>query len=462
MKYYLAIDIGASSGRHILGYIQGGKLCMEEIYRFENHVTPQNGHLCWDIEHLTNEVIEGLCQCKKLGKIPSTIGIDTWGVDYVLLDKNGNRIDPVYAYRDDRTQKTIPLVEEILPFSTLYSITGIQKQPFNTIYQLYDDLKEGRLEHAEDFLMIPDYLGYVLTGEKKHEYTNATTTGMLDAKTYTWSKDIISKLGIPSHLFKEISFPEEKVGNLKEEIAKQVGFQSEVILVASHDTGSAVLAYPSSEDEIYLSSGTWSLIGVENQNPILTKQSMESNFTNEGGAYKAYRYLKNIMGSWMLQNIRKETMQELGKKVSFAEMIALARTSSFKGIMNVNEHKFLSPTSMIEAVRSSFPNQELSLADVLSAVYHSLANEYKNAVEEIEKICDKEFHKIFIFGGGCQDLHLDELTKEYTKKRVFIGPIEATAIGNILVQLLKDQVVNDVKEARDLVYNSFEIKEVTK
>lgn len=460
MTYYLAIDIGASSGRHILGRMEDGKLVMEEIYRFENFVTKKDGHLCWDIDHLVNEVLEGLKMCKKLNKIPATIGIDTWGVDYVLLDQEGKRIEPVYAYRDDRTHDVIKEVEDKISFEELYSITGIQKQPFNTIYQLCTDKKAHRLDYANDFLMIPDYLAYVLTGEKKHEYTNASTTGMLDAKTFTWSKEIIHRLDLPKHLFKEIRFPETEVGSFKEEIVKELGFDTKVILVATHDTGSAVLAYPSTEDEIYISSGTWSLMGVENQGPILTKDSQERNFTNEGGAYKAYRYLKNIMGSWMLQNIRKEYQKEQDRKVTFPEMIALAKTSTFEKTVDVNDAKFLAPESMIEAIRSCFRGEKLSVADVLNVTYHSLAKSYQETVEEIEKICHKEFHKVFIFGGGCQDMYLDSLTKKYTGKRVFIGPIEATAIGNMLVQLKKDHMVSTIQEAREIVYNSFEIKEV--
>ena len=460
MKYYLAIDIGASSGRHILGHMEDGKLKMEEIYRFENFVINKDGHLCWDIDHLVDEVIAGLKVCKKINKIPTTMGIDTWGVDYVLLSKEGQRIDPVYAYRDNRTQDVIKKVEEKISFERLYAITGIQKQPFNTIYQLYADNLAHRLDNASDFLMIPDYLAYVLTGVKKHEYTNASTTGMLDAKEFTWSQEIIRELGLPHHLFKEISFPETEVGCFKEEIAEELGFNTKVILVASHDTGSAVLAYPSTEDEIYLSSGTWSLMGVENQEAILSKESQQHNFTNEGGAYKAYRYLKNIMGSWMLQNIRKEYQKELGRKVTFPEMIALAQTSTFTELVNVNDAKFLAPSSMIEAIRSCFKEQTLSIADVLSVTYHSLAKSYQETVQEIEEICHKEFHKVFIFGGGCQDMYLNTLTKKYTQKRVFIGPIEATAIGNLLVQLRNDQVVSTLQEARAIVYHSFEIKEV--
>ena len=415
MNYYLAIDIGASSGRHILSHMENNKLVMEEIYRFENQMISSNGHLCWDIDHLVNEVKNGLKKCKELNKIPSTIGLDTWGVDYVLLDNEDNIIRPVYAYRDNRTQSVIKLVEDKISLNELYSITGIQKQPFNTIYQLYDDLLSGRLKNASN---------------------------------------------MPSHLFKDLSFAGEEVGFLKKEIEEEVGFNAKVILVATHDTGSAVLAYPSSEDEIYLSSGTWSLIGVENKEPILTTDSKEANFTNEGGAYKNFRYLKNIMGSWMLQNIRKEYMQIINKKVTFPEMINLAKTSTFNEVVDVNDNIFLAPHSMINAIKSIFPNKHLEIQDVLSVTYHSLANAYKNAIKEIEDITGRKFHKLYIFGGGCQDNYLNELTKKYTGLDVYAGPIEATAIGNILVQLIHDGVIQNIKEARQLVYKSFIVREV--
>lgn len=460
MNYYLAIDIGASSGRHILSHMENDKLVMEEIYRFENQMISSNGHLCWDIDHLVNEVKNGLKKCKELNKVPSTIGIDTWGVDYVLLDNEDNIIHPVYAYRDNRTQSVIKLVEDKISLNELYSITGIQKQPFNTIYQLYDDLLSGRLKNASNMLMIPDFLSFCLTGVKKQEYTNASTTSLLDAKNRSWSKEIINRLQLPSHLFKNLSFAGEEVGFFKKEIEEEIGFSAKVILVATHDTGSAVLAYPSSEDEIYLSSGTWSLIGVENKEPILTTNSKEANFTNEGGAYKNFRYLKNIMGSWMLQNIRKEYMQIINKKVTFPEMINLAKTSTFNEVVDVNDNIFLAPTSMIDAIKSIFPNKHLEIQDVLSVTYHSLANAYKNAIKEIEDITGRVFHKLYIFGGGCQDNYLNELTKKYTGLDVYAGPIEATAIGNILVQLIYDGVIQNIQEARQLVYKSFIVKEV--
>lgn len=459
MEYYLAIDIGASSGRHILGSIVDGKLVLEEIYRFENNVSKIDNHLTWDIDHLRKEVINGIKKCHEINKIPTTLAIDTWAVDYVLLDKQDQIIYPVYAYRDNRTEDVIDEVHKIYPFDKLYAHSGIQFQKFNTIYQFYADKKAGRLDKANTFLMIPEYLSFVLTGKKGHEYSNISTTGLLNAEDKTWNFDAIESLGLNKTLFTEIVEPGTLLGNFSKEIASEVGFDCKVILCASHDTASAVLSYPSEKDEVYLSSGTWSLIGTENKKPILSQISMEHNFTNEGGAYQTYRFLKNIMGLWMLQNVRREVSAKEGRKVSFPELIALAKTSSFEKIVDVNDDKFLAPKSMIEAVNSCF-DHPLELKDVLSVIYHSLANEYKRAFAEIEEITGKKYDELYIIGGGSQDLHLSTLTKHYLGKKVFVGPTEATSIGNILVQLIADKKIKDIKQARKLVKDSFEIKEV--
>lgn len=460
MNYYLAIDIGASSGRHILGYIDNGKLINEEIYRFENKVETINGHLCWDIEHLYLEVLNGLKRCKQINKIPTSIGIDTWGVDYVLIDRNDKEIMPVYAYRDNRTEDVIRQVESNVSFARLYQITGIQKQKFNTIYQLYDDLRKGRLDNATDFLMIPEYLSYKLTGIKKHEYTNASTTGLVDAKERNWSKEIINKLGLPEELFTDVVESGSVLGPLSAAVKEELGYDANVILIGSHDTASAVLAYPCNNEQIYLSSGTWSLMGVELDAPILSLDSQHRNFTNEGGVNNKIRYLKNIMGLWMLQSIRKEMNVIYQRKVTFPEIIDLARTSLFTKTVDVNSDIFLAPSSMIEAIRSCFKTDALKLADVINCVYHSLAKEYKKTIEEIERMTNKDYQELYIVGGGSQDNYLNSLTKKYTNRRVFVGPTEATAIGNLVLQMITSNELTDIKEAREFIRHSFEIKEV--
>ncbi len=453
MTCYLAIDIGASSGRHILGSVENGKIVLTEIYRFENGIKDENGTLVWDIQHLVNEVIRGVARCKEIGKIPSTVAIDTWGVDYVLLDKNKKEILPVVSYRDSRTDKVQDEVAQIISQQELYAKTGIQKQNFNTIYQLYCDKKSGKLDNAEYFLMIPDYLSFKLTDVIKNEYTNATTTGMVNAETKLWDKDIIERLDLPKHLFNELNTPCSLIGNFTKEIQDYVGFDSTVIFAPSHDTASAVAACPIDDNSVYISSGTWSLIGVESLKPIVNTESQKANFSNEGGIDYRFRFLKNYMGMWLFQNIRKN----LDKKYTYDEMMHMAQSSTCVKYFDVNDESLVAPDNMLTAVNNLIG--DLPLADTLSCVYHSLARSYKNAVDEIEKSADKTIDNIFIVGGGSKDSYLNKLTAQYTGKRVVTGLSEATATGNLLSQIMYDKKISLAK-ARDIVKNSFDIKEI--
>ena len=302
--YYLAVDIGASSGRHILSHIENGKLVLEEIYRFENNLVKSKDGLVWDIENLFSNVLNGIKKCKEIGKIPKSIAIDTWGVDYVLLDENKNEIKPCFCYRDSRTSAVIDEVESLVSPTELYAKTGIQKQNFNTIYQLYADKKNNRLKNAKYFLMMPEYLSFKLTGVCKNEYTNATTTGLVNANAKTWDADIIYALGLTEVPFLPLSLPSSHVGFLSEDIQKAVGFNCAVLFAPSHDTASAVCACPMRDNDLYISSGTWSLIGTEITEPILNDSARKLNFTNEGGIDYRFRFLKNYMGMWLFQNIR--------------------------------------------------------------------------------------------------------------------------------------------------------------
>ena len=308
-NYYLAIDIGASSGRHIIGYVEDGQLKLEEVYRFDNLQVHQNGHDCWDTDNLWNGILAGLKACKEKNMIPQSVGIDTWGVDFVLLDENDEVIGDAVAYRDARTNGVDSVVESLLSPDWLYERTGIQKASYNTIYQLMA-LKEEhpeQLERAEWLLFIPDYYNFKLTGKKANEYTIASTSNLVNAKEKQWDMEIMSKLGLPERIFHPLSMPATVVGELLPEIVEEIGFQTKVVLPATHDTGSAFLAIPAIDDNaVYISSGTWSLLGVENEYPLTTPQCHAQNFTNEGGAWGRYRFLKNIMGLWMIQSIRRE------------------------------------------------------------------------------------------------------------------------------------------------------------
>lgn len=453
MNYYLAIDIGASSGRHILGYIDNGRLKLEEIHRFENYITNQNSTLVWDIEHLVNEVKKGIAKCKEIGKIPCTVAIDTWGVDYVLLDESKKEIKPCYCYRDSRTYAVVDEVESLVSPARLYAKTGIQKQNFNTIYQLYADKKNGKLLNAKYFLMMPEYLSFKLTGVCKNEYTNATTTGLVNAKTKTWDNDILSALDLPSELFCALNTPSSLVGDLSADIQKAVGFNCAVLFAPSHDTASAVCACPMQDDDLYISSGTWSLIGTEITQPILNDNARQLNFTNEGGIDYRFRFLKNYMGMWLFQNIRRN----LNKSMTYDEMMTLAMNCGEYKYFDVNDTTLVAPDNMIDAIGKLICSDDLGL--ILNSAYHSLAKSYSEAVSEIEAVTGKRFNAIHIVGGGCQDEYLNALTRDYTVKSVTAGPIEATATGNIVSQIMHDKKIS-LATARDLIKNSFDIKEI--
>ena len=463
-KFYLAIDIGASSGRHILGWLENGKIRLEELYRFENKLVKKNGHLCWDLEHLFQEVVAGLKKCRELERIPASIGIDTWGVDFVLLDKAGKVLGDTVAYRDSRTKGMDAELGKVIEEKDLYARNGIQKQLFNSIYQLLAIKQEHPeyLEQAENFLMIPEFLNYRLTGVAMNEYTNATTGQLVNAKTQDWDFELLEKAGIPTKIFGKLNMPKTVVGEFSEEISQAVGYKAEVVLPATHDTGSAVMAVPTSSDSaIYLSSGTWSLMGIERLIPDCTEKSRAYNFTNEGGYHHRYRFLKNIMGMWMMQSLRKEFRH----KYTFEELYQLAYIARyFTSVVNVNDERFLAPDSMAEAVRSycrdhgqEVPETE---GELLYCVYMSLARCYAQTVAEIEEVTGKTYDTIHVVGGGCQDRFLNALIATETGKRVFAGPIEATAVGNLMAQMLKDGVFADLDEARKVVAKSFDVKEV--
>ena len=451
MKYCLAIDMGASSGRHILGYIEDGKLKLEEIYRFENGIIDIDGTLCWDTNALFNEIKNGLKECKKRGITPDTVAIDTWGVDYVLLDKDKKEIMPTVAYRDSRTLGIPEEIDQIIPRKELYERTGIQATSYNSIYQLYCDKKSGKLDNAEYFLMMPEYFSFKLTGEIKNEYTLSTTGGLVNVNTFERDEEILEKLDVPKKIFSPLSLPGTVVGNLSDEIKEEIGFDTTVILCASHDTASAVASCSVGDNGVYISSGTWSLIGTENSHPVTCEKAMNSGFTNEGGVEHRYRFLENIMGMWLFQNIRKN----LDKKHTYDEMMQMAMASDFTEYINLNAPDFLAPDNMIEAIRNYLGQPQLPIGDVLNSVYHSLAKTYNEAVKVIEEISNKQIDIINIVGGGCKDTYLNSLTEKYTGKKVIAGPVEATAAGNLMVQLMYLEKDLDLTKARELIKNSF-------
>ena len=425
MKYYLAIDIGASSGRHIIGWREGDEIQTKEVYRFPNGVTKQNGHLVWNIDALLKSVLEGIGEAfREYPKIES-LSIDTWGVDYVLLNED-REIYPVYAYRDQRTEEVIPKVHEKISFGELYSRVGCQFQPFNSIYPLYDDKLNGRLEKATDMLMMPEYLMWKLSGVKAREYTNATTTGMVNGE---FDMEIVRRLGYPEHLFPKLLQPKTVLGNLLPEIAEKVGGNTRVVLCATHDTASAVEGIPMEENSPYISSGTWSLLGVKTAKPITDKDSEEANYSNEGGVgYN--RYQKNIMGMWIVNELQRELCPD----TPFPEIVKMAEQSGCGAILDANSPELLAPRSMKVAFDSLTGGLE-SIADYFRCAYRSLALSYKQAIDELESNTDTKYDKLYIVGGGAKNTFLNRLTEEATGKKVVALPIEATALGNLKIQM---------------------------
>ena len=420
MNYYLAIDIGASSGRHIVGWAEDGAMQTKEVYRFPNGVKSVDGHLVWDMEALLSEVKAGIAAAKaEFGTIAS-LAIDTWGVDYVLM-QDDKEVWPCYAYRDSRTEAVIPKVHELLSFSQLYRRTGCQFQPFNSLYQLFDDKEKGRLAGVTDFLMVPEYLLYKLCGNKAKEYTNATTTGMVNAETGEFDADILAALGLPAALFPKLSQPATVIGDYE-------GIPC--VLCATHDTGSAVEGIPMEGEELYISSGTWSLLGVKTPKPITDEGSERANYSNEGGVgYN--RYQKNIMGMWLVNRLR----DELCPDKPFGEIVAEAEASAFEATVDANAPAFMAPESMKAAFDAALSVVPQTVGDYFRCAYRSLALSYHEAICQLEQNTGKRYEKLYIVGGGARNQFLNRLTEEATKKTVIALPIEATALGNLKIQM---------------------------
>ena len=468
MKNYLAVDIGASSGRHIIGRVQDGKIVLEEVYRFVNSQVRKDGHDCWDIDALVESVKAGIDEAVKKAEIAS-IGIDTWGVDFVLLDESGERCGDAVAYRDTRTAGADAEIErDVISFSDLYRRVGIQKTSFNTIYQLWALKKEHpeQLARAAHFLTVPEYINYRLTGKIVHEYTDSSTTALLDAAKKDWDFELIERLGLPKRIFGKLEMPGATVGEYR-------GVR--VVLPALHDTGSAYLAVPARDDRaVYLSSGTWSLLGVENDRAITDEAAERANFTNEGGAWGRYRFLKNIMGLWMIQSIRRElngvkyvegkdgaatqaalaklSDYERGRQYSFADLSDIASGESGSAtLVDVNEQRFMNPDSMIGeviAAASERGTAPTTVGGLMQCVYKSLAACYADAIRNLAVITGKTYTSLNIVGGGCQDRYLNALTAEATGLEVIAGPVEGTAIGNLIVQMIAGGEFKDLAEAR--------------
>ena len=465
MSKYLAVDIGASSGRIFEAELKNGKIYLEEIHRFDNYLKNENDNFFWDIEKLYNSIINGLEIYFKKNKKASSIGIDTWGVDFVLLDKDDEVLGRAVSYRDPRTLNIMKKFFEIMDKKIVYEKTGIQFMEFNTLYQLYSMKLENNenLEKAKNFLMIPDYLNFLLTGKKVNEITNASTTQMLNYKTIDWDKEILEKLDINIMKGAKLKKPGYILGSIKEEIGRKLNIEKlEVILPGTHDTASAIAAIPCSGEDTaaYISSGTWSLMGVESEYSVCEK-SYELNFTNEASVVEGKsRLLKNIMGLWLIQRVKKE----FDDKYTFSEIVELAKgEKNFNSLINPNCEAFLNPKSMKDEIYNycKKTNQKLpeNIGQYGKIIFYSLALLYRKTLDEIFELTNLNIEVIHIIGGGSQNEYLNQLTANAVNKRVVSGPVEATVLGNIIVQAIAMGDVRDLEEGRKIIRDSSELKE---
>ena len=462
----LAIDLGASSGRGIVGSFDGKQLTLHENHRFSNDPVITNGRMYWDILRIFHEIKQSITKTVLEGDSIRSIGIDTWGVDYALLDRNGRMLANPTHYRDTRTESILNDVNAVLPLDTLYRSAGIQCLNFNTIFQLASDLKENPqiFDRVACMLNIPDLLNYFLTGNIANEYTILSTGALLDAQKRDYCFDLIERLGIPRRIFGPIVQPGYRVGKLLPQVLGETGnTDAEVITVASHDTASAVIAVPTTEqDFIYISSGTWSLMGTELKNPLINSQSQKLNFTNEGGAMGTIRFLKNIMGLWLIQESRRQWKRE-GKDYSFAQMEAWAKECKpLRSFVDPDDASFATPGNMPEKVRdfcrrTGQPVPE-SVGEVVRCIYESLALKYRKTAESIQELMGKDAKVIHVVGGGTKDRFLCQMTADACGIPVSAGPEEATAIGNLMMQAIAAGEVADMKQAREIVSASFELK----
>lgn len=464
--YNLAFDFGASSGRMILSKYEDGKIELEELHRFANEPVRVGKYFYWDTYRLYHELKMGLKKAAAR-KIPiSSLAIDTWGVDYGLIDKDGNLIGNPMNYRDDRTIGVIEEVGKIVPLEELYASTGIQFMNFNTVFQFYADkkMRPDIYEKADKFLQMPDLFNYFLTGKMYNEYTEVSTGQLLDAKKRTWDIDMMKRIGIRTDLFCELIEPGTVVGDLLDEVVKETGLEGvKVIAVGSHDTASAVAGTPFEEENAaFLSCGTWSLLGMELDEPILTKESYEYNYTNEGGVEGKIRFLKNINGLWIMQNLRRNWCEFEGE-VSFPDIIKAAKEAENKDfIIDPNDARFTAPYNMMKEViaycEEHGQGTPKGLGEIAMAIYNGLTGEYATTVKNLEVITGKTVSCINMVGGGIQDQLLCELTAKATGKKVVAGPIEGSVLGNVIMQLKTLGAIGSLEEGRQVIKNSFEQK----
>ena len=464
---FLAFDIGASGGRAMMGTLKDQKLFLKEIRRFDNSMTRINGRCHWNIHRLLDEIQSGLNEAAEQNEIALSIGIDTWGVDYGLLGENGNILELPYAYRDHRTDGVMDEVFGIIPREELYALTGIQFLQFNTVFQLYAAQRDSpqAMKSARDLLFMPDLLNFLLTGIKCSEFTCASTSQLMNPRKGQWEPRVFEAINVPITIMQEMVSPGSVLGRLSDSMAAESGFDgADIIAVASHDTGSAVAAVPAEDDSFaYISSGTWSLMGIECGFPIITPKSLKLNFTNEVGVEGTYRTLKNIMGLWLIQECRRSWADE-GSAFSDVSLLSMASSSkSFKSMIDPDHPSLLNPENMPEALsrlaESAGEPQLNHPGEFARSVFESLAFRYRQTLEELKQIAAKKIRTIHIIGGGSQNHLLCQFAANATGLPVVAGPAEATALGNIMIQAKARGRIQSLDEIRGILRNSFEFKE---
>ena len=465
--HLLAFDLGASNGRAILGTFDGDQIVMQELHRFENNYIEMNGVFYWDLPYLFNQMKQGLLAFKRLnvGEL-DCMGIDTWGVDYGLLDKNGHLLGNPRSYRY-ATDEDVAETHKVVDFPTLYSRTGIGSMPFNTVYQLHTRVREDdvALQAADKLVLLPDLLGYFLTGEIGAEYTHATTTMLLNAETGDWDWETMDALGIPKHIFPKIQKSCSLRGCLRPELAEELGLnRAAYAAVGCHDTASAVAAIPGSGSFAFCSSGTWSLFGVETDHAIVTEEAREANFSSEGTIQGGYRPLQNIMGMWLIQDCRRDWIKQSGKTISWNDIVIEARKAEpFRSIINVDASQFYAGGDMVRKIqefcRKTGQLVPESIGQVARCIYESVALRYRLALEGLEQIKGEKIDSLNIVGGGCNNKMLDQMVADCLDRKVVIGPVEGAAIGNLLGQAMALGAVKDLEDLRRVVRNSEPVEE---
>jgi len=466
-NHFLAFDLGASSGRAILGILEEKKLELVEVHRFKNQMTRIHGSYYWNIYSLFDELKTGLKKCiAEFGIQPESIGVDTWGVDYSLVSSSGQLIGLPFAYRDHRTDHIMEEFFKVLPKKNTYLLSGIQFMQFNTLFQLFASGKEkhSRLNVAESLLYTPDTLNFLFTGVKKNEYTIASTSQLLKPGKPEYETELLKAINITENLMEEIVQPGVEVGKILQEIQEDTGSKEiPCIAVASHDTASAIVSVPAEGNNwAYLSSGTWSLLGIESQEPLVSEETLAMNFTNEGGVAGTTRFLKNIMGMWLIQECKRIWDEE--KEMEWQEIVDLSnKVEPFKSLINPDDSGFLNPGNMPLAIQNycKSTNQTVpkSKGEIARCIYDSLVLKYKYTIKQIESVTGKQIEKLHIIGGGANNTMMNQLTADAIGIPVLAGPTEATATGNLMLQAKAMGVVESLDEIRDVIRNSFDINE---